>query len=111
MIPVGDFVMGSRWIPGRRTFRWGISRQVLCRVGTRYARLILGFPISDFTGSFNTWTNRVLSSIDLPTVRSNGFSFQIELKYRALNRGFKSIKVPIVIEAIYRVWHLRFAKS
>lgn len=122
-IPAADFVMGSRWIPGGRTLNWGIGRQILSRIGTRYARLILGFPVSDFTGGFNAWTSRVLSSIDLPTVRSNGYSFQIELKYRALKRGFKSIEVPIlfedrragqskmsmriVLEAIYRVWLLK----
>jgi dolichol-phosphate mannosyltransferase len=126
-IPAADFVMGSRWIPGGRTLNWGLVREMLTRVGTRDARLILGFPVSDFTGGFNAWTSRVLNAIDLPTVRSNGYSFQIELKYRALKRGFKSVEVPIlfedrragqskmsmriVLEAIYRVWHLRFAKS
>lgn len=126
-IPKADFVMGSRWMPGGRTLNWGIGRQMLSRVGTRYARLILGFPVSDFTGGFNAWTSRVLNSIDLTSVRSNGYSFQIELKYRALKKGFKSMEVPIlfedrragqskmsmriVLEAIYRVWHLRFTKS
>ncbi len=126
-IPAADFVMGSRWIPGGRTLNWGIGRQILSRVGTRYARLILGFPVSDFTGGFNAWKSRVLNSIDLPTVRSNGYSFQIELKYRALKRGFKGVEVPIVfedrragqskmsmrivIEAIYRIWVMRFAKN
>lgn len=122
-ISTADFVMGSRWIPGGRTLNWGIGRQILSRVGTRYARLILGFPVSDFTGGFNAWKSQVLNSIDLPTVRSNGYSFQIELKYRALKKGFKGVEVPIlfedrragqskmsmriVLEAIYRVWLLK----
>ncbi|MCX6854914.1 MAG: polyprenol monophosphomannose synthase [Verrucomicrobia bacterium] len=122
-IPAADFVMGSRWIPGGQTLNWGLGRKIISRAGTQYAQMILGFPVSDFTGGFNAWTSRVLNSIDLPTVRSNGYSFQIELKYRALKRGFKSTEVPIlfedrragqskmstriVLEAIYRVWLLK----
>ena len=122
-ISTADFVMGSRWIPGGRTLNWGIGRQILSRVGTWYARTILGYPVADFTGGFNAWRRRVLESIDLPTVRSNGYSFQIELKYRALKRGFKGVEVPIlfedrraghskmsmriVLEAVYRVWLLK----
>jgi len=124
-LPQADFVMGSRWVPGGRTINWGIGRQVISRTGSRYARAILGYPITDYTGGFNAWTRRVLESIDLSSIKSNGYSFQIELKYCALQLGFKHIEVPIVfedrragqskmslkiiLEAIYRVWLLKFS--
>jgi dolichol-phosphate mannosyltransferase len=123
-LPQADFVMGSRWIPGGSTLNWGWARQFISRGGTGYARMILGYPVSDYTGGFNAWTRHVLESIDLDTIKSNGYSFQIELKYRALKKNFKAVEVPIlfedrrtgqskmslkiILEAIYRVWLLRF---
>jgi dolichol-phosphate mannosyltransferase len=123
-LPQADFVMGSRWIPGGSTRNWGWGRQLISRGGSVYARMILRYPISDYTGGFNAWTRHVLESIDLDTIQSNGYSFQIELKYRALKKNFKAVEVPIlfedrrtgqskmslkiVLEAIYRVWLLRF---
>ena len=119
------FVTGSRWIAGGLTLNWGLSRKIVSLGGSWYARMILGYPVADFTGGFNAWHRRVLESIDLRSVRSNGYSFQIELKYRALRQGWKGVEVPIVfedrragqskmslrivIEAIYRVWAMRFA--
>lgn len=123
-IPKTDFAMGSRWVPGGRTVNWGLGRKLISRGGSLYTRLILGYRVADYTGGFNAWTRRVLEGIGLDTVRSNGYSFQIELKYRALKSGFKGVEVPIVfedrrvgqskmstriiIEALGRVWGLRF---
>ena len=97
-LPQADFVMGSRWIPGGSTRNWGWGRQLISRGGSVYARMILRSPVSDYTGGFNAWTRHVLESIDLDTIQSNGYSFQIELKYRALKKNFKGVELPILFE-------------
>jgi len=120
----GDFVVGSRYVPGGQTKNWGILRKIISRGGSLYSQIILGYPLQDWTGGFNGWSRAVLERIKLDTVKSNGYSFQIELKYRALKNGFKGVEVPIlfedrrvgqskmsfkiVIEAFYRVWKIRF---
>jgi len=119
-----DFVIGSRYVPDGGTLNWGIGRQVLSKFGSLYSRLILGVRIADFTGGFNGWSAEVLRKIDLDTLRSNGYSFQIELKYRADKLGFSHTEFPIIfderragkskmsvsisLEALWRVWGLRF---
>ncbi len=119
-----DFIVGSRYVPGGQTKNWGILRKIISRGGSLYSQIILGYPLQDWTGGFNGWSRAVLERIRLDTVKSNGYSFQIELKYRALKNGFKGIEVPIlfedrrvgqskmsfkiVIEAFYRVWKIRF---
>lgn len=118
-----DFAVGSRYIQGGGTVNWGLMRKVISRGGGIYSRLILGFPLNDWTGGFNAWKREVLEGIGLETVMSNGYSFQIELKYKALKKGFRGVEVPIlfedrrvgqskmslkiVLEAFYRVWLLR----
>ena len=118
-----DFAVGSRYIDGGRTVNWGILRKIISRGGGIYSRLILGFPLRDWTGGFNAWKKTVLEGIELDTVKSNGYSFQIELKYKALKKGFHGTESPIVfedrrvgqskmsfkivLEAFYRVWLLR----
>lgn len=119
-----DFAVGSRYVTQGRTVNWGILRKIISRGGGIYARFILGFPLNDWTGGFNAWKKAVLHGIDLSTVESNGYSFQIELKYKAMKKGFKGAESPIVfedrrvgqskmsmkivIEAFYRVWLMRF---
>jgi dolichol-phosphate mannosyltransferase len=119
-----DFAVGSRYVNGGRTVNWGLMRKIISRGGGIYSRMILGYPLNDWTGGFNAWKKPVLEGIDLSTVVSNGYSFQIELKYKALRRGFKGAESPIVfedrrvghskmsmkivIEAFYRVWLMRF---
>jgi dolichol-phosphate mannosyltransferase len=118
-----DVVVGSRYVPGGGTVNWGILRQVISRGGSLYARTILGMPIRDCTGGFNGYRRKVLESIGLDTILSNGYSFQIELKYRCYQRGFRMVEVPITfvdrragrskmsvrifLEAMMRVWQLR----
>jgi dolichol-phosphate mannosyltransferase len=118
-----DFVVGSRYVEGGGTLNWGAGRQFLSRFGSLYSRLILGCYFSDFTGGFNGWSTEVLRKIGLNTLRSNGYSFQIELKYRADKLGFRHVEFPIVfderrggkskmsaaiaLEAFWRVWQLR----
>ena len=119
-----DFIVGSRYIPGGKTVNWSIWRKLISRGGGLYARMILGFPLNDWTGGFNGWSVETLKGIDTKSVESEGYSFQIELKYRALKNGFKGKEVPIVfderregkskmsmrivIEAFFRVWSFRF---
>lgn len=118
-----DFIVGSRYVPGGATVNWGIMRKLISRAGGIYSRIILGFPLNDWTGGFNAWSAQTLKKINLPEVKSNGYSFQIELKYRALKSGQKGHEVPItfedrrvgqskmsskiVFEALYRVLLLR----
>ena len=119
-----DFVVGSRYAEGRVTVsNWPMSRLLISFFGSLYARTITGLPIRDATGGFNAWNRRVLESVELDRVRSNGYSFQIELKFRAWRRGFTWIEIPILFterdsgesklskkivrEAIWRVWWLR----
>lgn len=125
-LPEVDFVMGSRWVPGGRTVNWGLGRKIISRGGSFYTRQILRFPVRDWTGGFNAWKAQTLRNIGLDSVRSEGYSFQIELKYRALKLGQRGIEVPIVFEdrrvgqskmssrivfeALYRVWGLRGLK-
>ncbi len=122
-LPQMDFALGSRWVSGGQTVNWGIIRKIVSLGGSFYARQILGFPIRDWTGGFNAWKAETLSKIGLEFIGSEGYSFQIELKYRAMKFGFRGQEVPIVfedrrvgqskmsarivVEALYRVWGLR----
>lgn len=119
-----DAVVGSRNVPGGGTVNWGVGRNLLSKGGSFYARSILGIDVRDVTAGFICWRREVLEALDLPTIASNGYSFQIELKYRAIKRGFKIVETPIVFvdrrvgqskmsraivaEALLKVWTLRF---
>lgn len=119
-----DVVIGSRNIPGGGVEGWGLGRHVLSKGGSVYSRTILGISVRDLTSGFKAFTRRALEAIDLDRVQSNGYSFQIELTYRALRRGMKVTEVPITFvdrragrskmsrtifaEAIGMVWKLRF---
>ncbi len=118
-----DLVLGSRYVPGGGTVNWGLARKVLSQGGSLYARTILGLGIRDLTGGFKCFNRKVLEAIDLRSVKSSGYAFQIELTYRALKKGFTVKEVPIVfedrrvgqskmsrkifIEALTVVWKLR----
>jgi len=119
-----DVVIGSRYVKGGGTLNWGLGRRILSRGGSWYSRMILGARISDFTGGFNGWLKPVLESVDIDTLKSDGYSFQIELKYRAYLKGHKIFEFPIlfedrkvgkskmnrriVLEALRRVWGFRW---
>ncbi|MEM6955142.1 MAG: polyprenol monophosphomannose synthase [Myxococcota bacterium] len=91
-----DVVIGSRNIPGGGVEGWGVGRHVLSKGGSLYSRTILGIGIRDLTSGYKGFRREVLEAIDLSAVRSEGYSFQIELTYRALRRGFRIEEVPIV---------------
>lgn len=119
-----DVVLGSRNVPGGGVVGWGPGRHVLSKGGSLYARTILGVPIRDLTTGFKAFTRRALLAIDIETLRSNGYSFQIETTYRALRKNLRVTEVPIVFvdrraghskmsrsifaEAVVEVWRLRF---
>jgi len=120
-----DLVLGSRYVPGGGTRNWGLGRRLLSRGGSLYARLILGVRVRDLTGGFKCFRREVLERIDLRSVTSAGYAFQIELTYRALRAGFRVVEVPIVfadrrvgqskmsraivLEALGKVWLMRAA--
>jgi len=122
-----DFVIGSRYVGGRVTVvNWPMTRLLVSYFGSFYARTITGLPVSDATGGFNMFDRRVLEAIDLDRIQSNGYSFQIELKFRAWAKGFSFVELPIVfterdqgeskmsrgiiVEAVWKVWKLRLLR-
>jgi dolichol-phosphate mannosyltransferase len=90
-----DLVLGSRHVPGGGVENWGTVRRALSRGGSAYARLLLGVPVRDLTGGFKCFHRRVLEAIDLEDVHADGYGFQIELTYRAIQAGFTVTEVPI----------------
>jgi dolichol-phosphate mannosyltransferase len=119
-----DVALGSRNVAGGGVEGWGVGRHVLSKGGSTYARTILGVRTRDLTTGFKAYTRRALEAIDVASLRSNGYSFQIETTYRALRRGLRVVEVPIVfvdrrvgksklsrrifVEAIGEVWRLRW---
>jgi dolichol-phosphate mannosyltransferase len=93
-----DFVLGSRYVPGGGTRNWGALRKLISRGGSLYAQLILGIGVRDVTGGFKLFRRHVLENLGLDTVRSNGYSFQVEMTYRAIRKGYRVVEVPIVFE-------------
>lgn len=91
-----DLVLGSRYVAGGGVRDWGLARRLISRGGGLYARLILGVDVHDLTGGFKVIHRRVLEAIDLPSVRAEGYVFQIEVTYRAVLAGFTVAEVPIV---------------
>jgi len=122
-----DVVVGSRNIPGGAVEGWGAGRQILSKGGSLYSRVILGVGVRDLTTGYKAFTRAALLAIDLDTVRSNGYSFQIEMTFRALKRNLRVVEVPIVFvdrtlgqskmngrifrEAIGIVWKLRYESA
>lgn len=122
-----DLVVGSRYVPGGGTANWGLGRRLLSKGGSLYARSVLGVDVRDLTAGFICWRKSALEAIDLQTITSNGYSFQIEMKYRALQKGLRLVETPIVfvdrrvgqskmsraifVEGLLKVWALRFRRS
>jgi dolichol-phosphate mannosyltransferase len=118
-----DVVIGSRNIPNGGVEGWGVGRNVISKGGSLYARTILGLPVRDLTSGYKAFSRHALEAIDLASVHSNGYSFQIEMTYRATRKGMRVKEVPIVftdrtagqskmsrkifLEAVAMVWKLR----
>jgi dolichol-phosphate mannosyltransferase len=90
-----DLVLGSRWVPGGTVENWPVSRKLISRGGTTYARLALGLPIRDVTGGYRAFRAGTLRQLDLHDVSSQGYCFQIDLAWRAVQRGLRVVEVPI----------------
>jgi dolichol-phosphate mannosyltransferase len=119
-----DLVLGSRYVAGGAIVEWPRLRRLLSRAGSLYARTILGVGVRDLTGGFRCIRREVLEGVDLATLRSQGYVFNIELGFRALRAGFRVVEVPIVfrdrtigdskislpiaVEALWLVPSLRF---
>ena len=91
-----DLVLGSRYVDGGGVADWGTVRRLISRGGSAYARTVLGVGVHDLTGGFKVFRREVLERIDLPTISSLGYAFQVETTYRALRAGFRVVEVPIV---------------
>jgi dolichol-phosphate mannosyltransferase len=91
-----DVVLGSRYVPGGGVRDWGLVRQLISRGGGLYARRMLGVSVRDLTGGFKCLRREVLEAIDLPSIRAEGYVFQIEITYRAILAGFTVREIPIV---------------
>ncbi len=118
-----DLVIGSRYRAGVNVINWPISRLLLSIGANQYARWVTGLPLTDSTAGFKCFRREVLEAIDFEKVRSNGYSFQIEMSFRAWKKGFRLVEIPIVFtdrmegqskmnkrivrEAIWMVWWLR----
>jgi dolichol-phosphate mannosyltransferase len=94
-MPHADVVLGSRWVPGGAVVNWPASRRLLSQGGSLYTRMALGIPTRDATGGYRAYRASALASLDLATVESNGYCFQIDLLWRALQRGLVVREVPI----------------
>ena len=121
-----DLVIGSRYINGISVVNWPLRRLMLSYGANAYSRIITGMPIMDGTGGFKAWKAKVLSDIDLDSVKSQGYSFQIEMNFRAWVKNYKIKEIPIIFsdrtigqskmsktivnEAIFMVWRLRIWK-
>lgn len=120
-----DLVLGSRYIKGVNVVNWPMSRLLLSYFANVYTKVITGMPICDATGGYKCFRREVLQAIDLDKITSNGYSFQIEMNFKAWKKGFKIKEIPIIFvdradgsskmskkivyEAIFMVWKLRFA--
>ena len=118
-----DVAIGSRYIDGVRVINWPLARLVLSYGAGIYSRLITRMPLRDATSGFKCFHRRVLDAVDFDKVKSNGYSFQIEMSYRAWRLGFRLKEIPIVFtersegqskmsraivrEAAFKVWELR----
>lgn len=118
-----DLVIGSRYSNGVNVINWPMSRLLLSYSANKYTKFITGLPVADSTGGFKCFRRKVLEHIDLNSIKSNGYSFQIEMNYKAWRGGYKIKEIPIIFvdrtkghskmskkivyEAVFMVWKLR----
>ena len=119
-----DLIIGSRYITGVNVINWPLGRLILSVMASKYTRMITGMPIYDCTGGYKCFRREVLEAISLEEVKSNGYSFQIEMNFKAWKRKFRIKEIPIIfhdrtvgqskmtrkimIEAAFMVWKLKF---
>jgi len=119
-----DLAIGSRYCKGVNVVNWPLKRLLLSYFANRYTKMITGLPVNDATGGFKAFRRSTLKKLDLGTIRSDGYSFQIEVTYKLYRAGCSLVEIPIVFidrhagtskmnrrivwEAVWMVWHLRF---
>jgi dolichol-phosphate mannosyltransferase len=119
-----DVVLGSRYLNGITVVNWPLSRLILSVGANLYTKIVTGMPIHDATGGFKCFRREVLESLPLDRIKSDGYSFQIEVNFLAWKKGFRIKEIPIVFtdrtagtskmsrriiaEAVFLVWKLRF---
>lgn len=119
-----DLIIGSRYIQGVNVVNWPLKRLILSYGANVYTKIITGIKLYDSTGGYKCFRRKVLESIDLDSIHSNGYAFQIEMNYKAFKKGFKLKEIPIIFvdrvegqskmskkivyEAVFMVWKLRF---
>jgi dolichol-phosphate mannosyltransferase len=119
-----DLVVGSRYLNGISIVNWPLNRLIISKVGNWYARIITGLPFTDLTAGFKCFRRELLEQIDLDSIHSEGYSFQIEMNYMVWKNGYRLKEIPIVFvdrtigeskitygivrEAVWRVWALKF---
>src|SRR5438105_5462602 len=91
-----DLVIGSRYVEGGDTPNWSLLRRFISGGGNIFARFMLGIPVHDCTAGYRCYRRQVLESIDLDTIQSQGYAFQVEMAYRVMRQGFKIVETPIV---------------
>lgn len=122
-----DLVLGSRYKTGVNVINWPMRRLMLSYFANSYTRLVTGLPVRDATGGFKCFRRKVLESIDLDSIKSNGYAFQIEMTFKAYKKGFRIIEIPIIFidrfhgtskmskkivrEAVLMVWKLRIRNT
>ena len=123
LLKENDLVIGSRYVNGVSVINWPLKRLFLSFGANIYSRVVTGMPVRDATGGFKAWSSKVLREIKLDDVKSSGYSFQIEMNFRAWHKGFKLVEHPIIFidrtvgeskmsksimfEAVWMVWRLR----
>ena len=119
-----DLIIGSRYKDGIRVLNWDMKRFIISIGGNLYARIATGINLTDLTGGYNCYSIKVLEKVNLDSISSSGYSFQIEMKANAVFKGFKVVEVPIVFrdrfdgtskmsggifnEAFFKCWEIRF---
>lgn len=126
-VKVYDLVLGSRYVRGVNVINWPMRRLLLSYFANKYTRFITGLPVQDATGGFKCFRRKVLESINLDKIKSNGYAFQIEMTFKAWKKGFKVGEIPIIFvdrvkgtskmskkivrEAVFMVWKLRIRSA
>jgi len=119
-----DLVVGSRYLKGISIVNWPLNRLIISKLGNWYARTVTGLPFTDVTAGYKCFRRELLERLDLDSIHSNGYSFQIEMSYKAWKEGFRIKEISIIFvdrtsgeskitygivwEAVWRVWALRF---
>jgi dolichol-phosphate mannosyltransferase len=122
-IKENDLIIGSRYVQGVNVINWPMQRLLLSYFANKYTKIVTGLPVKDATGGFKCFRRKVLENINLDGIHSNGYSFQIEMNFKAWKKGFKIKEIPIIFyervegtskmskkivhEAVFMVWKLR----